>query len=85
MARSKVLETAGGLLRKWRQEADLSQAEAAKKIGASQSAWASWEAGNRGPDNHNSHQIELLTDGEIRARLWAVPRQTSVSHRRPSH
>ncbi len=79
MARSKVLETAGALLRKWRQEAKLSQVEAARKIGASQSAWASWEAGKRGPDNHNSHEIETLTDGVVRAKLWAVPRRTAVA------
>lgn len=79
MGRSKVLATLGARLRKWREGAKLSQAEAAKRIGSSQSAWASWEAGKRGPDNFNATQIEDLTGGTIAAKLWAVPRETSVS------
>ncbi len=79
MARSKVLVEVGALLKKWRQENDLSQEAAAKKIGASQSSWGAWESGKKAPDNFNAAQLEELTEKLVPAKLWAIPRRTSVS------
>ena len=38
-----------GSLREWRLAKDLTQAEAAQKFGATQSAWYKWEAGIQYP------------------------------------
>lgn len=72
--RHEWLAAAGARLRKWREDAGLSQMAAAKLIGASQGGWAAWESGAKAPDLHFAFELERLTEESIRASEWAFPR-----------
>jgi transcriptional regulator with XRE-family HTH domain len=75
--RDEWLAAMGARLRKWRNAAGLSQAAAAKLIGASQGAWATWESGGNAPDIHFAFELERATCEAIRAAEWAYPRGKS--------
>lgn len=63
------------LLVAWRKGLELSQEAAAAMLRppVSQQAWAEWENGNKPPSLHNAFEIERVSDGAIRAALWAKP------------
>jgi len=77
--REDGLAAAGVRLRSWREGQGLSQSAAADRIRASQTTWAAWERGEKGPDLHFAFEIERLTDGEspVLASDWAFPRKGS--------
>ncbi len=54
----------------------LSQSAAAKKLGASQGAWAAWELGKKSPDAFFAAEIETLTTGNLQvlASEWVFRR-----------
>lgn len=80
--REEGLRVQGRRLAAWRASqagADgkrLSQHAAARRLGASQGAWAAWELGRKSPDAYFAGQIELLTRGkfQVRARDWVFRR-----------
>ena len=76
-----VLTRQAGKLVAWRkgQEPKLSQEAAAKKIGATQSAWAAWERAAKAPDSYYAGKIEKLTRGRVRASGWAYPRHGTAA------
>ena len=59
----------------------LSQVEAARRIGASQGAWAAWEKGRKAPDAYFADLLETLTKGraQVRAAGWRFRRACSTS------
>lgn len=79
--REDVLTRQGDELRAWRQKGKLSQAAAAKLVGATQSSWASWEMGRKAPDNFYAGRIESLTKKRIRANGWAYPKRGTAAAR----
>src|SRR5262249_17498663 len=52
----------GDLLRKWRMEMGMSQAELAKRVGVSNAAIASWELGRRLPEVGSRSQVIEMGD-----------------------
>lgn len=59
----------------------LSQLAAAKRIGASQGAWAAWEKGRKAPDSFFAAAIETLTKGrlQVRAKGWVYRRGVAAT------
>jgi transcriptional regulator with XRE-family HTH domain len=66
----------------WRIEQNLTQAEAAEKIGVSRAAWQAWEGGVP-PGLGNALALEKLTEGAVTAAEWVKPRRKGrrVRHR----
>lgn len=88
--RSDTLTAAGAKLRKWREESGVSQAAAAKEIGASQGAWAAWELGMKAPGVGFAFAIEEMCrasgKGEpVMASDWAcaLPRKAAAEQTGP--
>jgi DNA-binding transcriptional regulator YiaG len=52
-------------LKALREQLGLSQAEAAKRIGAARSTWISWEHGHRKPNTSAAVLIRMLADGKL--------------------
>lgn len=65
--------TAHERLTAWRSARGISQQEAAEAIGATQSAWASWESGRRRPNVDFAAALAVLTDIPFAA--WARRRR----------
>jgi DNA-binding XRE family transcriptional regulator len=84
MDRDQGLKVQGEKLAAWRVSQigkdgkRLSQAAAAKRVNASQGAWAAWERGKKAPDPNLANAIERLTKGKIPARAWVFPRKSSL-------
>lgn len=84
MGEEDSLRTQGARLQAWRQRqkdpegATVSQEIAAKMLArftedgqpASQSAWASWELGQRAPDIYFAFALQRMTKGEIQVEWW---------------
>jgi transcriptional regulator with XRE-family HTH domain len=69
--RRKAGETNGQMLRRWRESAQLTQAEAAKAVGTTQARWSLWESGESHPKLAKVLRIEILSKGELSLRLLA--------------
>lgn len=48
-------------LKKWREERNLSQKDAAYQVGASAPSWCDWENGNKTPDVESAEKLQLVT------------------------
>ncbi len=57
-------------LKKWREQAGMTQAEAARQAGVSAPAWSDWEAFMKKPDLRNASALELLTEGSVAIADW---------------
>jgi transcriptional regulator with XRE-family HTH domain len=68
-------DSIGARLQAWRTAKGLSQAGAAKMIGAKQRTWADWESGLSSPEVDFAEAIERLTDRTIRMTDWAESRR----------
>ena len=58
------------MLKRWRERKDLTQGEAAARVGVKQSAWSQWEAGNDTPRIKQILAIAKLTAGEVAPDAW---------------
>lgn len=65
----------GEKLRLWRERNGLSQEKAAKRIGAKQRTWASWEKDGATPEVDFAEAIERLTGGEVAIGDWVRSRR----------
>lgn len=77
------MTSTGARLRSWRELNQLSQAAAAKKIGATQRTWADWEVEKYPPDVDFAEAIERLTGKQIRMVDWAKDRRAKRLASRP--
>lgn len=59
----------------WRASEGMSQADAARRLGVAQAAWAAWETGRKEPDLGNALALERLTKGKVRAAAWPSARR----------
>lgn len=63
--------TAGAVkLKKWRQLAGKSQAEASRLVDVSPAAWCHWERFKKTPDLQNAAAVESLTGGLVAVADW---------------
>lgn len=65
------MRTAPELLRAWRKEADLSQGQAAEKLGVRQARWSELESGEHSPGRELAIRIEQLTGGAVPIEAWS--------------
>lgn len=66
-------------LYEWRWAQQLTQAEAAERLGTVQGVWSPWERGSKIPGLDNALALEELTGGEVRASDWPTRK---TRHRR---
>jgi transcriptional regulator with XRE-family HTH domain len=57
-------------LKKWREDQDLSQKDAAAKVPVSPAAWCEWEQGKKVPDIEKAEALERVTG--IPMSTWAA-------------
>ncbi len=55
---------------KWRKRQEWSQEEAAQRFGVPQGTWAPWETGKKTPSLKNASNLEIFTEGEVKATGW---------------
>lgn len=67
MAKRRNAVTLGALLRSWRLEAGVSQAEAAALVGTTQSTWCRWERDESVPDAGDLNRIVEQANGALSA------------------
>lgn len=59
------------MLKRWREGAELTQAEAARRLGVSQAAWSEYEKGEKTPRVDKASDIATLTGGAVPMEAWA--------------
>lgn len=71
----------GARMKAWRkaQVPEISQENAAKRIGAAQKSWSEWETGEKAPDLGHVIDLERLTEGAVPAIGW-VRTRTKAEH-----
>lgn len=65
------MRAAPDVLREWRNSKDLTQAQAAKKVGVRAATWCDWEKGNKEPKTDHAQDLEKLTEGRVTMVMWA--------------
>lgn len=68
-------------MKKWREDEEITQAEAAKRAGVTQSAWCEWEGGQKIPQIHKVEELERLTNGAVTVGHWAARSQAEADER----
>lgn len=63
--------TAPEALRKWREDKQLSQPEAGKRVGVTASTWCDWEQGNKSPTVDRALDLQKATGGTVTVAMWA--------------
>ena len=58
-------------LKEWRTSLELSQTEAAARLGVSNATWCDWEQGNKSPTVDRAVDLEKETEGAVTIKLWA--------------
>ena len=58
-------------LKCWREKAEITQTEAAKRLGVSQATYCDYEAGNKVPRMDKAEDMERLTEGAVKLPEWA--------------
>jgi transcriptional regulator with XRE-family HTH domain len=58
-------------LKKWREDRELSQAEAAEKAGVTAPTWCDWEQGKKSPTVDRAEDLERVTEGAVTVPMWA--------------
>ena len=61
--------TLGDVLRAWRLDRGLSQAEAAERVGVTQPTWSDWEAGKKLPNFRSAHRLIEIVGHAARTAL----------------
>lgn len=59
------------MLKRWRKGAEITQAEAARRLGVSQAAWNEYENGEKVPRVDKASDIATLTGGAVPMEAWA--------------
>jgi transcriptional regulator with XRE-family HTH domain len=73
MFRAIVLAMGAPLkLREWRASRSLSQTEAARLLGVTQSSWSAWETGRKRPELEAVVALERVTKRAVRLRDWLL-------------
>ncbi len=67
------MEHGSVLLRKWREELDLSQSEAANILSSTSQQVSHWETCQHLPDADRRFDIAKRTKGKIPAESWSMP------------
>lgn len=60
-------------LRDWRKAQEISQHDAAERLGVRQATWCEWESADvkRGPNRDMAIRIEALTEGAVPIESWS--------------
>lgn len=65
-------DTAPAVLKKWREDAGLSQGKAGQLVRVSAATWCDWENGKKDPRTDRAEDLEELTDRLVTIQMWAA-------------